>query len=552
MLGSLKIQNYILIDEIEIQFSKGFNVITGETGSGKSLLLGALGLLFGQRADTSSLKDHSKKCIIEGEILIKNNSLKSFFTEHDIEFNSETIVRREIAPTGKSRAFINDTPVVLKVLEQFSFLIFDLHSQNQNLLIKDEAFRLSIIDTIAQTSDILAQYQSQLHDYSTLKTQIDKQTANYHQNQKELDFYQFQFDQLESAHLQVNEQEAIEQELEELNHSEEIKRSLSIAFNCLSEVDPSAISLLIQAQNALSALKSYYKPAEEFLQRIQSNIIDLQDLAPEIESRVETIVFDSQRIEELNDRLNLINTLQRKHKVSTIAELIEIKNDFDEKLSKINNFSFEIEQEQKQLASILKNLKTSSEILSSKRQAVFQTIENQILEIAVVLGMPKAKFKIDHQFSTAFNSSGQDEIKFLFSANSGMALEELSKIASGGEMSRLMLALKNLISKSSHLSTLILDEIDTGVSGEVADKMGKLMQQMALNRQLIVITHLPQIAAKGDVHFKVNKNDNDHSTVTEVIELKKDERLMEIAQLLSGENISKAAISNAKELLTKP
>lgn len=549
MFQKLSIQNYILIDKVNIRFSETFNVITGETGAGKSVLLGALSLISGQRADLSVLKNKSEKCIIEAEILVREKAFKSLFNEHDIDFETECIIRREITPSGKSRAFINDTPVVLKVLEKFALLFFDLHTQNQNILLKDDIFRLHLIDTVAKSQFELKDYQSNLEAYQVLKKEIEKEKRENKKVQDELDFLQFQFQQLDDAKLVDGEQEILEEENEKLNHAEEIKQSLTNSYHLISEAENSAITQLLLVEQEFSKLSSYYKNAENYLKRVQSSIIDLQDMAPDIENDIESIEYRPEKIEEINDRLRLLIDLQQKHKVNQIADLIRIKEDLDTKLANFGNSSFEIEEKEKNLLLLEKKLKESSIKLSKKREMAFPIIENETINTVQEMGMPKARFKITHTKAIDFELYGQDLVSFMFSANKGTDLDDMTKIASGGEISRLMLSLKQLLSKSSNLSTLILDEIDTGVSGEVADKMGKLMQRMSKKRQLIVITHLPQIAAKGDIHFKVQKSENDNTTITNVFELKSDERLTEIAQLLSGENISKAALENAKELM---
>lgn len=549
MFNKLRIHNYILIEEVEIQFSNGFNVITGETGAGKSVLMGALSLIFGQRTEPAVLKDKTKKCFIEAEIHLSNNKLKPFFEKHELDFERETIIRREINPKGKSRAFINDSPVVLKVLEQFSQLFFDLHSQNQNVLIKDEFFRLGLVDTIADSTFLLEAYRNKLQAYRKMEQEIQAEVQENNAIQKELDFIQYQFKQLEEAHLEVSEQDNLEEELDKLNHAEEIKQALAIAHNYVSGDEQSAISQLLKVEQELSKLASFYKNAELYLKRIQSDIIDLQDLAPDLESELEGIEYNPERIEEINIRLNVLMDLQRKYQVENVAALIDIKEGLDTKLLNFGNFNFEIDEKKKQLENLGIDLRDTSKKLTQNRKSVFKEIEEAVVSMVGKLGIPKAQFKLEHHFLPDFTMDGQDNIRFLFSANKGLELDDMTKIASGGEISRLMLALKQLLSQSSELSTLILDEIDTGVSGEIADKMGKMMREMAKNRQLIVITHLPQIAAKGDLHFKVMKEENENSTVTKVIELQGKDRLSEIAQLLSGENITEAAINNAKELI---
>ena len=550
MFQKLSIQNYILIDKVNITFANTFNVITGETGAGKSVLLGALSLISGQRADLSVLKNKDKKCIIEAEILLKGNSLKALFDEHDIEFEQECIIRREISPSGKSRAFINDNPVILKVLEKFALLFFDLHTQHQNMLIKDEVFRLHLVDTISNSYSELKDYQQKLEEYQLLDSEIQKQIKENDKVQKELDFIQFQFKQLDEANLLSNEQDLLEEENENLNHAEEIKQALASSYHLISESENSAISQLLLVEQELSRLSAYYKNAEQYLKRIQSSIIDLQDMAPDIESDAESVEYSPERIQEINDRLLLLLDLQRKHQVNSVSELIDIKEVLDNKLANFGNFTFEIDEKEKKLQQLKVALELSSKKLTEKRKKAFSIIEKQTINSVQEMGMPKARFNIVHQKTDTYNLDGQDQISFMFSANKGTELDDMSKIASGGEISRLMLSLKQLLSDSSNLSTLILDEIDTGVSGEVANKMGKLMQKMSKKRQLIVITHLPQIAAQGDEHFKVQKQEKNNTTITNVFKLNSEERLKEIAQLLSGENITKAALENAKELMS--
>ncbi len=549
MFRKLKIQNYILIDKVEIDFSNGFNVITGETGSGKSILLGALALISGQRIDPSVLKDKDKKCIIEAEISLQNNSLKTFFVENDLDFEQETIIRREININGKSRAFINDSPVVLRTLEKLSHFVFDIHTQDQNRLLKDDIFRLHFVDTIAKSSQELLKYQTNLKQYTDLESEVNRIAARNKKFQEELEFIEFQFQQLSDANLEVQEQELLERELEELSHSEEIKQALIVTSHLISGDENSVLSILNKIEQELQKISSYHNGSEDYLKRIKSNLIDLQDIAPDIESAAEDIEYQPDRIEFINDRLTVLNSLQQKHRVDSVEALIALRDKLDLQLSNFTDSSIEIESKQKQLKQLKSDLEKSANILSNKRKASFKFIEEETIKSINYIGIPNARFCLKHQKTGHFDTQGQDEIRFFFSANKGTELDDLNKIASGGEVSRLMLSLKQLLSKTTGLSTLILDEIDTGVSGEIANKMGKLMQKMSKNRQLIVITHLPQVAAKGDVHFKVMKNDTKKTTVSKVVELNQKNRMLEIAQLLSGENISDAAINNAKELI---
>ncbi len=550
MFRTLTIKNYILIDEVKIDFASGFNVITGETGAGKSILVGALSLLSGQRADTQVLKDRSKKCVIEAEISVSGDALKSVFDAHDLDFETHTLIRREINANGKSRAFVNDTPVNLKVLEACSRQLFDLHSQHQNALIKDEAFRINIVDTAAHTHELLRAYQTDLEAFRQLEEKIKKRIKANQKLQQEYDFIAFQFQQLDDAQLQEGEQSDLEEELEQLNHAEDIKQALSGAYHYLNNEDNSIISMLIAVEHQLSGLSSYYKKAEDYLKRVQSSIIDLQDLSPDLESDAESVEYSPERIDYINDRLALLMELQRKHQKSSVEELIALRNHLDQQLQSFGNFEFEIEQEQKDLARLQERLNQTSSKLSRARQAAFSKIETRIMDMIRQLGMPKAQFKVQHLRLDEYTPLGQDDITFMFSANPGVDLDDIAKIASGGERSRIMLAIKEMLSEDAHLSTLILDEIDTGVSGEPAHKIGMLMQSMSKHRQLIVITHLPQIAAKGQNHYKVLKKVSGNTTTISTVEkLSKEQQILEIAGLLSGENISDAAIENAKELI---
>lgn len=549
MFKKLKIQNYILIDKVEIEFTDKLNVITGETGAGKSILLGAISLISGHRAESSVLKDKTKKCVIEAEVLISNKQLKAFFIANDLDFEKETVIRREINPNGKSRAFINDSPVILKTLEQFSSLVFDLHTQDQNRLLKDDGFRLELVDIIANSKVELETYKGFLKSYSSLDSEIKKILFDQNKLQKELDFIQFQHTQLDEANLTAKEQDELELELDKLDHAEEIKQTLGQVYKFISEDEQSIISSLITVENELSKLSSVYPSIQNYLERIHSNLIDLQDLAPDIEKDAQDIEHSPERIEEINERLNILMGLQQKHRVNSVAELIEIRDNLSEKLSNFSTSELDIEVKKKDLIQVRKNLESASSALSKKRLSAFKKIEGQTIQTISKLGIDKARFVIKNQVLDVFGENGQDEIDFFFSANKGTELDNLTKIASGGEISRLMLSVKNLLSQSTNLSTLILDEIDTGISGEVANKMGKLMQKMSTNRQLIVITHLPQIAAKGDLHLKVQKKELEKSIITIVKALSAEERLNEIAQLLSGESVTPAALENAKELI---
>ncbi len=550
MFKKLKIQNYILINQLDIEFEKGLNIITGETGAGKSVLLGALAVLLGQRADFSVIKDKNSKCLIEGELDFKSPSILQFFKQHDIEEEFPIIIRREILSSGRSRAFINDTPVKLKDLEQFAFLAFDFHSQHENLMIKDESFRLQLIDSIAANKKKLEQYQKALKDYNEQLDALKKKQRENEKVAQEIDFLQFQFDALQQAQLQPDELETLEEEYEVLNHTEEIKKAKNASFFLLTEDERSVSGLLYEVEQQIKSILKYDKKAEGLLQRIESNRIDLEDISSDIEVQAEAMVYEPERLIYIDERLALLNDLLRKHKVETVNELIDLRNELDERLQSFNNFDFEIKEAENQLKEKEQILQKAASELSLSREKVLPLIEQKINESLLKLGMPKAEFFPQVKKTSDFGMFGTDQIAFLFSANQGLNKEDISKVASGGEISRLMLALKHLLSQSTGLSTLILDEIDTGVSGEIASKMGRLMQEMAEHRQVITITHLPQIAAQGKVHFKVYKQNDSQSTITQVKRLDKQERVYAIAELLSGENLTDAAIKNAEELLS--
>jgi len=551
MLQSIYIQNYALINELEIDFNKGLNIITGETGAGKSILLGALSLVLGQRADTSVLKDKSRKCFVEAKFQIKQYQIKDFFKDNDLDYDELTVIRREITDNGKSRAFINDTPVNLSILKDLSSSLIDIHSQHESLLLGDDHFQLSLVDSFADHQELLDTYRNKYEEYNILSTEYAKLVNNAEKAKSDLDYYQFQYDQLEALKLVNGEQEELEEELEQLNHAEEIKLKLSESYNLLSGEEISIISNLKQAKNAIDSISKYLKEGEDLTQRIESTYIELQDINNEIELLNEKIEHDPARIEFIRERLDNIYSLEQKHKVSSIQELIEIKNNLQEQIDAINSYDFETEKLKKQMDLLLNELETDSTKISDNRKGIIPKIEDKVIEILRLLGIPNAKFKVEQIPTEEFLPTGKEVLRFLFSANKNVALEELSKVASGGEISRLMLSIKSLIVETTTLPTIIFDEIDTGTSGEIADKMGSIIKQMSNKMQVINITHLPQIAGKGDYHYLVYKKDNHETTNTYIKLLTQEERINEIAKMLSGEALTEAAIENAKVLLTK-
>ena len=551
MLQSINIQNYALINELEIDFNKGLNIITGETGAGKSILLGALSLILGQRADTTVLKDKSRKCFVEAKFMVKNYKLKQFFEQNDLDYDDLTSIRREITDNGKSRAFINDTPVNLNVLKDLSSYLIDIHSQHQSLLLGDDNFQLTLVDSFADHNDTLNDYYNKFETYNRLKSEYQRLVNNADKAKSDLDYYQFQFDQLEVLKLIDGEQEELEEELEQLNHAEEIKVNLSQANHLLSGEEISIISNLKQTKNAIESIAQYIKEGDDLKGRLDSVYIELQDIDSEIETLNEKIEHDPQRIEFIRERLDNIYALQQKHKVASVKELLDVQSELQNKIDTINSYDFETDKLKKQLESLHQELEDLAKVISANRAKIKPAIENKVVEILQQLGISNAAFKVEQIPSDEFLPSGKEFIKFLFSANKNVAPEELSKVASGGEMSRLMLSIKSLMVETKTLPTIIFDEIDTGTSGEIADKMGSIIKRMSEKMQVINITHLPQIAGKADFHYLVYKRDNHETTNTYIKLLNHEERINEIAKMLSGEQLTEAAIQNAKVLLNK-
>jgi len=549
VIKSISIKNYALIDSIEIDFEEGFTIITGETGAGKSILMGALSLITGQRADTGVLKDPERKCVVEGNFLLTNYGLKDFFEHKELDYANETILRREISPAGKSRAFINDTPVNLNTLKELSIKLIDIHSQHESLNLNQSEFQLKVVDSFAGNSNLLKSYQTKFADYKSIKKQLEILKEEAAQSKGDFDYLNFRFDELENAKLLLNEQEELEEEAKTLNNTEEIQRNLAVIHNSLSEDEISVLSGLKEAHQAAVRTVSFLGKISPIEERLNSSYIELKDIAEEIELILGNIEYKPERVEYVNTRLNLIYTLQQKHKVSSIAELLEIKDKLDSKLQNIVSFDDRIENLSKKLENISAELEKLALSLQGERKKVFAEIEKYVAGQLTQLGMPEAKFQIGQEILADYSISGKDKISFLFSANKNIATQNISKVASGGEVSRLMLSIKSLLSKSIGLPTIIFDEIDTGVSGEIADKMGSIMQQMSGNMQVLSITHLPQVAAKGNTHYLVYKEESKQTSTTGIKKLSQEERLQELAKMLSGENITKEAIENAKVLL---
>lgn len=548
MLRTLHIENYALIKNLDLIFDKGFSVITGETGAGKSIMLGALGLLLGQRSDIKAIKEGELKCILEANFDIEHYHLQELFDENDIDYDPNCIIRREILTSGKSRMFVNDTPVNIQFLKQLGEKLLDIHSQYENLLIKDNLFQLNVIDAIAENRNILEDYINTFTAYKKAERQYEdllifseKEKANY-------DYLSFQFEQLSSAGLSSNEQEGLEREQTMLSHAEEIKTILYKSQLLLDNEEIGILSVIKNAINNLQSITHVYTKAENLYERLNSCFIDLKDIAEELNKQENNIESQPERLEFINNRLDTIYSLCQKHKVTNLEDLIALQNSLKEQLDKLDSFDSELERLSKLKEELLKEVLTIGENLSKKRQSAAKKIEKTMIEQLSVLGMPNVQFVIEITKTNVPDTTGCDYISFLFSANKNVSPKAVAQIASGGEISRVMLCLKSLIATASNLPTIIFDEIDTGVSGEIADKMGNIMKEMGGKIQVICITHLPQIAAKGTKHYRVYKIEEETSE-TKVVLLNAKERVQEIAKMLSGSNLTEAALKNAEELL---
>jgi len=549
VLKSLSIKNYALIDSLTIDFSEDLNILTGETGAGKSILLGAVGLIIGQRADSSVLRDKSDKCVAEGVFDIRKYSMQNFFSENELDYDDITILRREITPQGKSRAFINDTPVNVKVLNDLGVRLIDIHSQHQNLALNEKNYQLHVVDLVAGNGELLKSYTTEYKAYLSLQERLNQSLLLAEQSKKDLDYYEFQFQQLYDAKLVENEQAVLELQLEKLTHAEEIRTVFGQAYLALSEDELSVLTILKENLTSIGKLRSVLPEAEQIFIRMETVYLELKDLASEssiIEDRTQN---NPEKIEQVNQRLDLIYSLQQKHRVSSVSELLNIQTEFEAKIQLVSSYDQEIERFRKEIVIQNKVLAELAGKISQKRKAVTAKIETKVIDILRNVGIPNAAFQMKFNSLKEFSTSGLDEVSFMFSANKNQELQEIGKIASGGEMSRLMLAIKTLITDARSLPTIVFDEIDTGVSGEIAVKMGQILEQMSKTVQVLNITHLPQIAAKGNNHYKVYKFDQNDQTYTSIKKLSDQERIEEIAQMLSGENYSVTAMETAKELL---
>ena len=550
MLHKLTIKNFALIDHLEMDFKDGFTIITGETGAGKSILLGGLSLILGKRADMTSLKDKEKKCIIEGEFLLKKYKLETFFEENDIDYEELSIIRREILPSGKSRAFINDTPVVLSTLIELSDKLIDLHSQHETLQLANVNYQFKIIDALAKNDSHLESYKKGMDVYNKLATDLEQLLETQKEAKQQYDYNLFLFQELEQANFKVGEQEILEETLEKLNNVEAIKQSFSEAINLANNDEFGLKTNLNSLKSSINKIASYSKEYETLAERIVSLDIELDDIVNELESADESIDLSPQEIESYNERLRLIYDLEKKHSVSTILELSKIEESLSEMLGHVDNAAEIITTKNKEIKEIEKKLNDVASQIHNRRAKVIPMFKKNLEDSLSNLAMKNTKFLINLNQKETFFRNGKDELEVLFSANKGADFKSLKKVASGGEMSRIMLSVKFLLSKHTSLPTILFDEIDTGVSGEVSNKMAVIMKDMSQNMQVISITHLPQIAAKGDHHFKVFKQDVERKTMTDVKILDKENRINEIAEMLGGKEMANSAIEHAKQLLS--
>lgn len=550
MLKQLYIKNFTLIDELNISLYPGFSVITGETGAGKSIILGAIGLLLGNRADSKAIKAGRDRCVIEAHFDLSRYGMQKFFDDNDIDYDADdTIIRRELTAAGKSRAFINDTPVPLTRMRELGEQLVDIHSQHQNLLLQKEDFQLNVVDIIAQDADQLKVYQKEYYAYRKAKELLEELKAEIAKNRENEEFMRFQHKELEDANLQEGELEQLEQEAETLSHSEDIKTALFEADNALSGDDDSILDKLKNATHQLENICDVYPSMADVAGRMQSSYIELKDIAQEISSSVDHVEFDPNRLDAINTRLDKLYTLQQKFHVETVTELIATRDRIAEQLSHIDNGDEDIEEKEKEVAALLAKAEKQATLLTSIRQKSAKAIEKEMKGRLIPLGIPNVRFEIAFA-DKPLSGNGADKVSFLFSANKSTQLQPVSQVASGGEIARVMLSLKAMISGAVKLPTIIFDEIDTGVSGKIAEKMADIMEEMGLqNRQVLSITHLPQIAAKGSHHYKVLKEETENGTISHMKELNNQERIEEIAQMLSGSDITQAALANAKELL---
>ncbi|RKR13386.1 DNA replication and repair protein RecN [Maribacter vaceletii] len=550
MLTNLSIKNYALIDQLNVSFTKGFTVITGETGAGKSILLGGLSLVLGKRADLSSLRDKTLKCVIEAEFNIEKYNLNSFFTKQDLDYESTTIIRREIQPSGKSRAFVNDTPVTLDILSKLGERLIDVHSQHQTLQLGDTNFQLKVVDALAGNSKILIKYSSALNEYQSLVKELEELIIFRDNASKEQDYNSFLLKELESAPLKEGILEELEEEYEQLNNVELIMEQLATGNQLLNEEQIGVIGALSQLKQVTTKLSGFSSKYNSLNERVQSVFIELDDIATELQDFIENTEANPKVLEEVNAKLQLLYDLQKKHSVLTIEELVAVREDLSKKVSTTENIEATIKEKEEALSKQKNVLEEIVISLRNRRQKIIPNLKKQLESSLSILGMPSASFKIEVVPSEKYKTSGKDDLIFLFSANKGGNYGELKKVASGGELSRIMLVIKAILAKYEDLPTIMFDEIDTGVSGEISGQMGVIMKNMSADMQVFSITHLPQVASKGNQHYKVHKTENTQGTTTNLYMLSKEERVVELAEMLGGKEHSDSAIAHAKELLS--
>ena len=550
MLRQLYIKNFTLIDELDIELHPGFSVITGETGAGKSIILGAIGLLLGQRADSKTIKQGADRCVIEAHFDLSRYDMKPFFDENDIEYDdNDTIIRRELTAAGKSRAFINDTPVALSMLKELGDQLMDVHSQHQNLLLNKQDFQLSVVDILANDSKELETYQQSFADYQQKQRELTTLREDIERNRQNVDFLQFQFDELSAAKLNAGEQEELEQQSETMSHAEDIKTALYEADHALNDDEQGVVTQVKRAANSLNSISKVLPQSSELTERLESCRIELRDIADEVNQLLERTDFDPSELDSINNRLDRLYELEKKYHTDSVEELITLRDELQQKLSNIENSDEAVSELEKQVEQLRDVCTKKASAISTLRQATAKKMKGELAQRLEALGMPHARFEV--QVTTEeLGRNGQDNVSFLFSANTSTPLQPVAQVASGGEIARVMLSLKAMISGAVKLPTIIFDEIDTGVSGKIADKMAQIMQEMGrTERQVISITHLPQIAALGSHHYRVSKEETKNGTVSQMQELNNEERIKEIAQMLSGSDVTEAAIQHAKELL---
>ncbi|QCX00257.1 DNA repair protein RecN [Aggregatimonas sangjinii] len=549
MLVNLSIKNFALIDDLNVSFTKGFTVITGETGAGKSILLGALSLVLGKRADLSSLRKADGKCVIEAEFQIDHYGLKGFFKTNDLDYEPLTIVRREILPSGKSRAFINDSPVTLAILSELGGRLIDVHSQHQTLLLTENDFQLKLIDALADNKDLLQRYKEELKTFQKTLKELNQLIASQSEAIKEYDYNSFLLQELESAHLKEGLQDDLETEYEQLNNVETILEQLSQGYGLLNDEQMGLLGSLAQLKQLTNRLETYGPDFSKLSERVQSVFLELEDIATDLEAQQEKVEADPQRLEKVNTRLQLLYDLQRKHNVQEIEALLHIQSELSEKVSVTENLEEDIKDKKTQLVSDKQAVAKTAKAIRDSRQAAMPKLKKQLEESLVPLGMPSVSFKMEVTPSKEFKNNGQDDLTFLFSANKGSQYGELKKVASGGELSRIMLVIKAILGNYENLPTMMFDEIDTGVSGEISNKMGDIMHAMSKRMQVFSITHLPQVASKGHQHYKVFKEEEGATTHTRMTLLDQDERVVELAEMLGGKSLTDSAMAHARQLL---